>query len=103
MKDTESNGFLKGLRLSSAGTFDTELTLQLTRRRTNEVKADKRYHYIRKTANFDSLPLQSKENYPSNLRVVRIKLSENHYKSLVANLEPVSSSSEVLKTLYHFL
>ncbi|OTN89054.1 hypothetical protein A5819_001546 [Enterococcus sp. 7E2_DIV0204] len=78
VKDTKSNGLLKGLRLPSKGPFDTELTLQLTRRRTNEVKADKRYQYIRKTASFDYLPLQSKESYPINLRVVRIKLSEDY-------------------------
>lgn len=83
MKDTKSNGVLKGLRLPLTGTFDTELTLQLTRRRTNELKEDKQYQYMRKTANFDYLPLQSKKSYPINLRVVRIKLSED------------------LKTLYH--
>lgn len=100
-KDTKSNGLLNGLDLPSDGTFDKKITLQLTRRQTNKVKKDKHYHFLHKRANFDYLPIRSKETYPISLRVVRIKLNEDTYESLVTNLDPFLFTSEDLKVLYH--
>ena len=101
MKDTKSNGVLNGLCLPIDGTFDKEVKLQLTRRQTNKVKEDKHYHFLHKRANFDYLPIRSKETYPISLRVVRIKLNEGSYESLVTNLDPFIFTSEDLKVLYH--
>lgn len=101
VKDTKSNGFLKGLGLSRSETFDKEINLRLTRRQTNKIKSDKNYHFLHKKTHFDYLPPNSKESYPFSLRVVRIKLSENSYESLVTNLDPFNFKSEDLKVLYH--
>ena len=101
VKDTKSNGFLNGLGLPSAGIFDTEINLQLTRRNTNQVKSDKRYHFLHKRATFDYLPIHSKECYPIRLRVVRIKLNEKTYESLVTNLDSFLFTIQDLKYLYH--
>ena len=56
---------------------------------------------MHKRANFDYLPIRSKETYPISLRVVRIKLNEDTYESLVTNLDPFLFTSEDLKVLYH--
>lgn len=101
VKDTRSNGFLKGFGLPQKGTFDKEVNLWLTRRQTNKIKADKSYQFLRKKASFDYLPPDSKESYPVSLRVVRIKLSEDSYESLVTNLDSFTFKSEDLKVLYH--
>ena len=101
VKDTKSNGLLKGLGLPQKGTFDKEVNLWLTRRQTNKIKADKSYQFLRKKAKFDYLPPNSKESYPVSLRVVRIKLSEDSYESLVTNLDSITFKSEDLKVLYH--
>jgi hypothetical protein len=101
VKDTKSNGFLKGFGLPQKGTFDKEVNLWLTRRQTNKIKADKSDQFLRKKASFDDLPPDSKESYPVSLRVVRIKLSEDSYESLVTNLDSFTFKSEVLKGLYH--
>lgn len=73
----------------------------MTRRQTNKIKADKSYQFLRKKAKFDYLPPNSKESYPVSLRVVRIKLSEDSYESLVTNLDSFTFKSEDLKVLYH--
>ena len=101
VKDTESQGFLKGLGLPQNRTFDTEVHLQLTRRQTNKVKEDEQYHFLGSASNFDYLPPKSKDSYPIHLRVVRIKLSEDSYESLVTNLDPFNFPSSELKALYH--
>lgn len=101
VKDTRSNGFLKGFGLPQKGTFDKDINLWLTRRKTNKIKADKSYQFLRKKASFDYLPPDSKESYPVSLRVVRIKLSEDSYESLVTNLDSFTFKSEDLKVLYH--
>lgn len=54
-----------------------------------------------KRLTFDYLPLDSKESYPVSLIVVRIKLSEDSYESLVTNLDSFTFKSEDLKVLYH--
>lgn len=101
VKDTTSNGFLKSLELPSTETFDTDLNLLLTRRQTNKIKADSQYHFLPQTSRFDYLPPKSKDNYPLTLRIVRIKLSQNRYESLITNLDPFGFPGEVLKELYH--
>lgn len=98
VKDTRSNGFLKGFGLPQKGTFDKEVNLWLTRRQTNKIKADKSYQFL--SALIISLP-DSKESYPVSLRVVRIKLSEDSYESLVTNLDSFTFKSEDLKVFYH--
>ena len=86
---------------TSEETFDTKIKLHLTRSQTNKAKADQHYQLLRKTANFDYLPPQTKGIYPLELRVVRVKISENLYESLVTNLDPFTFTSKELKELYH--
>lgn len=101
VKDTQSNSFLKAIGLPSEETFDTKIKLHLTRSQTNKAKADQHYQLLRKTAHFDYLPPQAKGIYPLELRVVRVKISENIYESLVTNLDPFTFTSKELKELYH--
>lgn len=64
VKDTRSNGFLKGFGLPQKGTFDKEVNLWLIRRQTNKIKADKSYQFLRKKASFDYLPPIQKKAIP---------------------------------------
>ncbi len=99
VKDTKSNGFLKGFGLSQKGIFDKEVNLWLTRRHTNKIKADKSYQFLRKKASFDYLSHDSKDSYPVSFRVVRIKLSEDSYESLITNLDSFTFKSTLSLTL----
>lgn len=100
-KDLTSNGFLSRKNLPKTETFDMPLHLQLTRRQTKEAKNDPNIHFLSTTSKFDFLSLDSKEDYPMTLRVVRIKLDDNSYESLITNLDAFQFNTEAIKSLYH--
>jgi hypothetical protein len=100
-KDIESNGFLNNTTLPGTATFDTKVSIKLTRRQTKQVRSNPEYHFLSTTSKFDYLPEGSKESYPITLRVVRIEISPGNYECLVTNLESDEFSIEDLKELYH--
>ena len=60
IKDVKSNGISSGLSLPKEEVFDIDINLLLTRRQTNEIKANPdKYKFMPKNQNFDFLP-QSK-------------------------------------------
>jgi hypothetical protein len=101
VKDLSSNGILSGLRLPSSGEFDFCVKRILTRRHTNEIMANPTmYRWLPSNVNFDFLEKGSKQDYPMAFRVIRIKITQDSYETLITNLDGSEFSPEDLKRLY---
>ncbi len=101
VKDIHSNGILSCLNLPDTE-FDIDINWILTRKQTNEVKAHPEiYKFMPKNSTFDFLDLHENKFYPISFRVVRFKLSDNSYETIITNLKREEFSSEEIKLLYH--
>jgi hypothetical protein len=102
VKDLNSNGILSSLKLPAKYEFDTIINLKLTRRQTNEIKAHPEiYKFLPKNVTFDFLKQKDKEFFPISIRVVRFKISEDSYETIMTNLDSSEFSTEDIKKLYH--
>ena len=102
-------GIKEGLTLPNVDEFDAKISLKLTRRQTTETKElfkDKNhYRFLPSNATFDYLPLKSKKHdpvqfYTLNFRIVRFKVTEDLYETVLTNLDADLYSPEKLKELY---
>lgn len=81
--------------------FDHTIHLILTRKQTNEVKANpQKYKRLAPASPFDYLDKSGRMFYPLSFRVVKIALSENSYEYLITNLPRDEFPAEELKKLY---
>ena len=96
-----NKGIVAQLALPDEDEFDFDVNLTLTRRQTNEVKANPdKFRTVMSNMTFDYLPLKSKLSYPLSFRVVRIRLSDDTVETLVTNLDRAQFSASALKNLY---
>ena len=102
-------GIKDGLTLPNNDEFDVKISLKITRRQTKETKElfmDKNhYRFLPSNATFDYLPLKSKKHdpiqfYTLNFRIVRFKVTDDLYETVLTNLDADSYSSGKLKELY---
>ena len=102
-------GIARGLELPNTDEFDVFVDLSLTRSRSNEIKQllqdRNHYKYMSQTQPFDYLPESvrgCKEPifYRLPFRIVRLKISDNLYETLVTNLNAERYPAEELKRLY---
>jgi len=101
IKDSLVNGILSALPLPSDEEFDICFDRILTKKQTNEVKAHPDvYKFIPSKSTFDFLDLHTNKFYPISFRVVRFKVSDNFYETVITNLDAASFLSEELKMLY---
>lgn len=105
VKDLGRNGILSGLSLCSQlppdGEFDVRIQQTLTRKQTNEVKAHPEiYHVIPTNSTFDFLDLRINKFYPISFRVVRFKITEDSYETVITNLNESEFPPYELKELY---
>lgn len=109
VKDTHSNGILKGFILPDKDEFDFPVSLTLTNKQTkftkNLCKDHNRFRFNPSTSNFDFLPAKSKHSDPPSFfnlvfRIVRIEVVPGKYEVLLTNLPTDSFSPEKLKYLY---
>ena len=109
IKDARSSGIASGLDLPRAPEFDIWFHLHFTKRQTAEAKQllkdKKSYKWIASTHPFDFLPLTSKKHDPLSLyylpfRVVRFKLSDSSYETVITNLDETEFPPGELKRLY---
>lgn len=103
VKDLGSNGILAGLGLTLPPdeTFDVCEHRILTKKQTNEVKArPEQFRIISAHSTFDFLGLHTNKFYPISVRLVRVKISDNSYETLITNLDPIEFPAEELKALY---
>ena len=108
IKDGKS-GIKDGLELPKSCEFDEKFSLKLTRSKKNEVKIllkDKNhYRFIPSTHTFDYLTKRPSrkapvEFYELNFRIVRFKLSDEVYESVITNLDANDYPAEKLKEMY---
>ena len=109
IKDIHSNGIAAGLPLPSDGEFDIYFPMHLTKRRNAEAKTlleDKfQYKVISPTTPLDFLPARSKKHDPLTLyylpfRVVRFRISDTAYETVITNLDADEFPPDELKQLY---
>ena len=102
-------GIKSSLILPDTESFDVSISLQLTRKQTNEVKnllQDKNhYRFIPATAAFDYLPVHNHCHdpvtfYTLGFRVVRFPIAEDSYETVLTNLPPGRYPVHRLKELY---
>lgn len=105
VKDKDAvKGILKGLQLPDDKEFDVMRSRFLVKRTFTKIMKlqDNVYHYIHKDIRFDYLDKNKNPGlYFIQLRVTRVKISENEYECLVSNLPMYEFSVEDLKYLYH--
>lgn len=101
VKDTQSKGMVSTFRLPE-GEFDKNVYRELTRKQTKEVKAHPElYKFLPINSTFDYLDLHKNKFYPISFRVVRFKITDDTYETLITNLDREEFSPEELKKLYH--
>ena len=109
VKDIHSSGIASGLDLPKSDVFDISIDLNLTTRQTKEVKLlcknRNRYRFLPAGHAFDYLSRTNRKHdpvvfYPLSFRVVRFKISDNTYETVVTNLPAEDFSPEELKRLY---
>ena len=105
-----SRGIAAGLDLPYADEFDLSINQSLTTKQTNDVKMlaqNKNMCKILKTCrDFDFLPLQNRKSDPAifyklPFRVVRFKITDDVYETVVTNLDAHEFPPEELKKLYN--
>ena len=102
VKDVDSNGILSGLKLPRTDEFDVAITRILTRRNTNAIKAQPDvYKHISTNTTFDYIESSSSDTYTISFRVVRFKISDDTYETIITNLDPFAFPPAELKKLYH--
>lgn len=104
-----NNGIKQGLDLPESDCFDVNISLKLTRKKTNAVKEllkDKNhYRMVSSTQPFDFLPLKNKKAEPTrfyelNFLIVRFPISEDIYETVVTNLDEDRYPAIEIKKLY---
>ena len=105
-----SGGIASGFDLPAADEFDFPVELLLTRRQTNDVKAlrladSNHYKWLPSKVTFDYLPSVNHKHdplsfYKLSFRIVRFRLSENSFETVVTNLPADSFPPTELKLLY---
>jgi len=102
-------GIKEGLDLPTLSEFDEKISLKLTRRQTKETKelfTDKNhYRFLPSTTTFDYLPVKSKKHdpvqyYTLDFRIVRFKVTDELYETILTNLDEVAYPQKKLKELY---
>ena len=109
VKDIHSSGIASGLDLPDTEEFDLFCPLQLTRRKNSITKpllSDRNhYRWLPTTTTFDYLPVGEHRHdpvvfYTLPFRIVRFKLSNASFETVITNLNPEEFSPAELKYLY---
>ena len=101
VKDLDSNGILSGLTLPTDGEFDVSIQRILTRKQTNEVKAHPEiYRFLPGNSIFDFCDLYENKFYPISFRVVRFRISDTSYETVITSLDALEFSPAELKKIY---
>lgn len=106
----QPGGIASGLSLPEADEFDMSVYLSLTTKQTNEVKELCKHHknefrILPANRPFDFLPRTNRKHdptqfYPLSFRIVRFKITEDTYETVVTNLDSQLFPSKELKKLY---
>lgn len=101
IKDMRSNGILSGIQVPPTPEFDVSVQRILTRKQTNPVKSQPDlFRFLPNNSTFDFLDLHEDMFYPMALRIVRFRISDNAYETVVTNLDRNLFPPAELKNLY---
>jgi hypothetical protein len=105
VKDVNSSGILSRIKLPQKAEFDVTVNRILTRRQTKEVKSNPDiYRFLPANVNFDYLTKQVNKHidevYPMTFRVVRFKVTDDLYETVITNLDENEFTPDDLKELY---
>jgi hypothetical protein len=105
-----SQGIGCGFDLPDTDEFDVSFDLHLTYRQTKDVRAlcaadRNRYRCIPASIHFDYLNPKNRKHdpitfYPLSFRIVRFRLSDSSFETVITNLNPETFSPAQLKLLY---
>ena len=96
-----TSGIAQKFNIPADKETDFTADILLTRRQTNEIKASPEiYRFLASNSTFDFLPKGSKDTYPLKFRMIRIKISEGQYETLITNLWDDEFSAEDIKHIY---
>ena len=104
-----TGGVASGLDLPDTTAFDLPITLNLTRKQSNEVKQLLKirncFRFVPHTSRFDFLPERSRKHDPTvfyslSFRIVRFPITENTFETVITNLDAQDFPQEELKKLY---
>ena len=94
-------GIAKKFDIPADKETDFTADILLTRRQTNEVKDNPDiYRFLASDSTFDFLPKGSKDTYPMKFRIIRIRISEGLYETLITNLWDNEFSADDIKKIY---
>ena len=105
-----NNGIKSGFKLPSDDEYDVSIELNLTRKQTKAVKElfkdQNRYRHVPHTAIFDYLPAKSRKHDPDvfyllKFRIVRLRINDALYETLLTNLPGDEYPPDKLKRLYN--
>ena len=104
------NGIKNGLELPDSDEFDIDISLKLSRKQTKEmkelyVKEKNHYKFIPHSTPFDYLDTKLRKYEPTqfyelHFRIVRFKISDNSYETILTNLSSAEYKPDKLKALY---
>ena len=109
IRDIHSSGIVKGLELPDDDEFDVCFQFRFTKRQTAEAKRllndTNNYKLLSTTTPFDYLPSSSRKHDPLSFyflpfRIVRFKLSDSSYETVITNLDTEGFPPAELKRLY---
>ena len=96
----EKSGIVSRLRLPETDEFDVPVSFSLTRKQTKQVKSQpERYRFLPSNTHFDYLN-DSNSLYSMAFRVVRLRIADNCYETLLTNLNPCEFPANALKDVY---
>jgi hypothetical protein len=96
-----TSGIARKFNIPADKETDFTADILLTRRQTNEVKDNPDiYRFLASNSTFDFLPKGSKDTYPMKFRIVRIRISEGLYETLITNLWGNEFSVDDIKKIY---
>lgn len=101
IKDMSGKGILTGVKLPESPEFDICVRRILTRVQNKQVKASpKLYRCLPSKATFDFLDRHENRFYSMSFRIVRFKITDDTYETVVTNLDTEQFTSSELKDLY---
>ena len=101
----DSCGILSGLPLPISDEFDCSFSLKVSGKKTKHTRLlfqDKtHFKYISSQhLDYTALPVDDDGFFPLHFRVVRFRLSDDHFEAIITNLDPDSFPVDELKKLY---
>ena len=84
------------------GAFDINVTRIMTRLKTKEIKESKdKYVFVPSTSKFDFLSPEQ-DFYELSFRIVRFKIADDTYETIITNLSEDEFQLDNFKELYHY-